>query len=56
MGPIPTGAFTLLFALPSQTWQLKVSTFTLLGQAQVNIKSLTILIVLPDRSYLAFAG
>lgn len=49
-------AINLLFGLPFQTWHLKVCTFSLLGQAQVDMKSLTILnIVLPSRSYLAFA-
>lgn len=42
-------------SLYAGAFTFKVSTFTLLGQAQVNIKSLTILkIVLPDRNYLAF--
>lgn len=53
---MPTSSSILLFGLSSQTWQLKVRTFIVPGQAQVNIQPLTILkTILPLRSYLVFA-
>lgn len=51
VNPMPTSNSILLFGL---SWQLKVRTFIVPGQAQVNIQPLTILKII--RSYLVFAS